>query len=256
MNVYLYLNRDSVLHRIDPRTKMFVMLGAFILAFVFSTPLANAVVLTIVLTTALIAQSLENLWKFKTLLIIVLIMTTIMFSLTWRGETPLFWFIEQESVIHGITIGLRLAALISSGLLFLSITTNEEILIALVRLGIPYRFAFALSTALRLVPTVIGTAMTISQAQRCRGLDVNTGSIFTRVKNMAPTIIPVIVSTIRGTQTFAIALNAKGFGAMPTRTFLIQPKFSSIDAMVAIIVLALIAIAFGLQFAGIPLGFL
>lgn len=255
MNVYLYLNRNSILHRIDARTKMFIMLGAFILAFVFSTPLENAIVLAIVLTTALIAKALENLWKFKTLLIIVLIMTTVMFSLTWRGETPLFWFIEQESVVHGITIGLRLTALISVGLLFLSITTNEEILVALVRLGIPYRFAFALSTALRLVPTVIGTAMTISEAQRCRGLDVNTGSIFTRAKNMAPTIIPVIVSTIRGTQTFSIALNAKGFGAMPTRTFLIWPRFSNIDAIVAIIVSALIAIAFWLRYAGITISF-
>lgn len=251
MNVYLYLDKGTVLHRMDPRAKMFLALIAFALAFVFTSPVANLVVLTAVLGVVSLAQAWSNVLRFKGLLGIILVMTAIMFTLTWPGETTLFWFIKQESLLHGLSIGLRVVALIITGLVFLSITTNEEILIALVRLGVPYRFSFALSTALRLVPTVLGTALVISQAQRCRGLDIESGNVITRLKNMVPILIPVFVSTIRSTRTFSLALDAKGFGAMEKRTFLLDPRPGRIDLAVTGVALLAIVGAFALRFAGV-----
>lgn len=254
MNVYLYLDRDTVIHRMDPRAKMFLLLGSFVLAFIFISPVANLAVLVAELVLVSISKSWPNIRRFWGLLVTILVATTIMFALTRPGDTQLIGFVEVESVLYGIMIGLRVVALIVAGLIFLSTTTNEELLIGLVRLGVPYRFAFALSTALRLVPTVLGTAQVITQAQRCRGLDLESGNILTRLRNMAPVVIPVFISTIRSTHTFSMALDSKGFGAIEKRTFLLDPKFKSNDAIVSAFVFAAIAVSIWLKYQGIVMG--
>lgn len=254
MNVYLYLDRDTVFHRMDPRAKMFLLLGGFVLAFLFVSPLANLAVLAAELVLVTISKSWPNVRRFGPLLIIILVATTIMFALVQPGETQLFAFVELESVLYGVMIGLRVNALIVAGLIFLSTTTNEELLIGLVRLGVPYRFAFALSTALRLVPTVLGTAQVITQAQRCRGLDLETGNVITRLRNMAPVVIPVFISTIRSTHTFSMALDSKGFGAIEKRTFLLDPKLKSNDFLAAVAVLITLAFAVWLRYQGVAMG--
>ncbi len=75
-----------------------------------------------------------------------------MWTIFASGETPLFWFVEREALLYGIGVALRIDITIIAGMIFLSTTRNEEIATGLVKLGIPYRFAFAVSTALRLVP--------------------------------------------------------------------------------------------------------
>ena len=67
--------------------------------------------------------------------------------------------------------------------------------------------------------------MTIVQAQRSRGHDIDSGNIVARLRKFAPIIIPVFVSTIRSTQVFAMALESKGFGAERQRTYLQNPTF-------------------------------
>lgn len=251
MNVYLYLDRDTILHRLDPRAKLIVLFGAFTLAFLFTSPVANLLILAFMLLIVTVAKAWPNIRRLAKLLVIIAIMTTIMFAITQPGDTPLIGFITEEGVIHGLAIGFRLDALIVAGLVFLSTTTNEEISIALVRLGISYRFAFAVSTALRLVPTVLGTAHVITQAQKCRGNDIESGNVFARIKRFAPVVIPVFVSTIRSTQVFGMALESKGFGVHKHRTYLLNPTFGGRDVVAAAAVLALLTSATLLRLSGV-----
>ncbi|WP_394216445.1 energy-coupling factor transporter transmembrane component T family protein [Brachybacterium vulturis] len=251
MSVYLYLDRDTVFHRMDPRAKMLMLAAWFVLAFVFMSPWANLIILLAELIVVTLSRSWSNVQRFWGLLLIILIATTVMFGLIQPGETQLIGFIEVESVIFGITIGFRVVALIVAGLIFLSTTSNEELLIGLVRLKVPYRFAFALSTALRLVPTVLGTAQVIMQAQRSRGLDIDAGNIVHRLKNMAPIVIPVFISTIRSTQVFSMALESKGFGAHSKRTFLLNPKFGGRDFVTVSVMVLMVAGATWLRVLGV-----
>ena len=80
-----------------------------------------------------------------------------------------------------MAMGLRLATFVAMGFIFLTTTRNEELTNGLIRMGLPYPVAFALSTALRLVPTFAGAGATIVQAQISRGLDLESGSIFRSV---------------------------------------------------------------------------
>jgi len=250
MDPSLYLDRDTWVHRLDPRTKMFLLVGMFALPFVFLDPLYELAVLALVLFFGYLAQSLANLRRIWFILLMVALLTTVLWSLFGSGRTPLFWFVEREALLYGLGIALRVDITIIAGVIFLSTTRNEEVAIGLVRLGIPYRFAFAVSTALRLVPMIVGTGFTIGQAQRSRGLDLESGNIFERIRKHLPLLVPVFVSTIRSTNVFSMALESKGFGARPGRTFFLHTAMSGRDALVLVAFAVLLAGCIALRVAG------
>ena len=250
MDPFLYLDRDTWVHRLDPRTKMLLLIGAFVLAFLFVNPLYGLVVLAIVLAFGYAAQSLVNLKRIWFILLMIAVMTVILWTLFGSGDTPLFWLVEQEALLYGIGAALRIDIMIVAGMIFLSTTRNEEIATGLVKLGIPYRFAFAVSTALRLVPTIAATGATIGQAQRSRGLDLESGNLIQRVRKNTPLLIPVFVSTIRSTNVFSMALESKGFGASPQRTYFLKIELTRRDVLVLVSFAALLVAALALRFAG------
>jgi energy-coupling factor transport system permease protein len=158
--------------------------------------------------------------------------------------------VEREALFYAIGVALRIDIMIIAGMIFLSTTRNEEIATGLVKLGIPYRFAFALSTALRLVPTIAATGSTIGQAQRSRGLDLESGNFIQRVRKHVPLLVPVFVSTIRSTNVFSMALESKGFGASKGRTYFLQLAMTRQDALALAVFLLLLAAAVALRAAG------
>lgn len=251
MNVYLYLDRDTFMHRLDPRTKVILLLVTFILAFAFDDPVYTFGVLVIELVVVTLAGAWPNVRRLWKLLVIIAVVTAALFAVSMPGETPLFWIVERESLLYGLSVAFRLNILIIAGLVFLSTTSNEEIALALVRFGVPYRISFAVSTALRLVPTILGTALVITQAQRSRGHDVDSGSIFSRIRKFTPIVIPIFVSSIRSTQIFAMALESKGFNAGGERTFFLNPRFGRIDAATVAVSVLVLAAAFWLRFSGL-----
>lgn len=246
----LYLDRDTWIHRLDPRTKMFLLLGMFVLAFVFLDPLYEAVIFLLVLFFGYLARSLSNLLRIWFILVVIAVFTVILWSIFGSGRTPLFLFVEREALLYGISIALRIDATVIAGMIFLSTTRNEEVAIGLVRLGIPYRFAFAVSTALRLVPTVAATGFTISEAQRSRGLDLESGNLIQRIRKYLPLLVPVFISTVRSTNVFSMALESKGFGASKERTFYFQTSMGSRDVLVLVVFVALLAVTLALRVAG------
>src|ERR671910_1326113 len=250
MDPSLYLDRDTWVHHLDQRTKIFLLLGMFVLPFVFLSPLYEAAVLVLVLLFGYLAKVLKNLRRIWFILVTIAVLTVILWSIFGSGETPLFLFVEREALLYGVAIALRIDITVIAGMIFLSTTRNEEVAFGLVRLGIPYRFAFAVSTALRLVPTIMATGYTIGQAQRSRGLDLESGNILRRIRKYVPLLIPVFVSTIRSTNVFRMALESKGFAAAPQRTFFLRIGMDRRDFLVLAVFVALLAGSIALRIAG------
>jgi energy-coupling factor transport system permease protein len=250
MDPSLYLDRDTWVHRLDPRTKIFLLLGMLVLPFVFLDPLYELAILALVLFFGYLARSLINLGRIWFILVSIAILTIILWSIFGSGRTPLFLFVEREALLYAVSIALRIDITVIAGMIFLSTTRNEEVAIGLVRLGIPYRFAFAVSTALRLVPTVVATGQTIGQAQRSRGLDLESGTILERIRKHLPLLVPVFVTTVRSTNVFSMALESKGFGARPGRTFFLHTVMGGRDALVMVVFVALLAGCIALRLAG------
>lgn len=250
MDPFLYLDRDTLVHRLDPRTKMALLVGTFVLAFLFSNPLFGGVVLVMVLAFGYVARALVNLKRIWFILFMIAVVTIILWALFGSGETPLFLFVEREALLYGLGAALKVDITIIAGMIFLSTTRNEEISTGLVKLGIPYRFAFAVSTAIRLVPSIVSTGSTIGQAQRSRGLDLDSGNAIQRIRNYVPLLIPVFVSTIRSTNVFSMALESKGFGVSGKRTYYLRLSIKRADTLALVVGALLVAVAVALRVMG------
>jgi energy-coupling factor transport system permease protein len=141
--------------------------------------------------------------------------------------------------------------MIVAGMTFLSTTKNEEVAIGLVKLGLPYSFTFAFCTALRLVPTIMGSAKMVVQAQKSRGLDLHSGRPLSRTKKYIPLLVPIFLSTLRYTNQLSMALESKGFRAMEKRTFLLEARFTGRDYWVTFALIIISIIAISLKIKGI-----
>ena len=241
MNIFLYLDRGTWIHRLDPRTKMIGALIVFSISLCFNHPLYMVAISLGVTFVAISAKALSNFWRLRYILILLFIFSTVMWPFFAKGATPLWSLgpleVSRESLFYGIAMGLRLATFIGTGLIFLSTTRNEELTNGLIRTGCPYPIAFALSTALRLVPTFAGAGATIIQAQVSRGLDLESGNIFSRMGKFIPQAVPLFIYAIRHTNLLAMALESKGFSPESKRTMYDDPKMRGRDYLLLVLLI-------------------
>ncbi len=230
MNLFLYLDRDSPVHRLDPRTKLFLMLGSFAVAVCFFEPVPLLVLLGVLLVYGAVGRALGNLRRIWLLLLSIAAVSIVSWSLFAGGSTPLVWRTTREGLVYGVGAAVKIVAMIVSGLVFLSTTKTEEIVLGLIRLRVPFRAAFAFSLAIRMVPTIIGTAVTVTEAQRSRGLDTERGGPVARLRAYIPLLAPIFLHTLRNTDQLAKALESRGFGARRQRTSLLEIGFRARDA--------------------------
>jgi energy-coupling factor transport system permease protein len=197
-----------------------------------------AAVSSTIALVAISAKALPNFWRFRFILILLIVFSAVMWPFFVEGPTPLWSWgslrVSQESFLYGIAMGLRLATFVGTGLIFLSTTRNEELTNGLIRMGCPYPIAFALSTALRLIPTFAGAGATIIQAQVSRGLDLESGNILSRIGKFIPQAVPLFIYAIRHTNLLAMALESRGFSPESKRTMYYEPQMRRIDYAVLV----------------------
>jgi energy-coupling factor transport system permease protein len=236
MTLTFYSNEATWLHRLDPRTKIAAVLLIFVICLCFNHPVFVAVILAGVIVLFVMAKSIKVLWKLRFLLVLLFIFSLILWPFFIKGKTILCQGhgleVSTESLLYGLAMGLRLMTFVSAGLLLLATTKNEEITNGLIRLAIPYPVAFALATAIRLVPTFADAGTTIVQAQVSRGLDLDSKNVFSRFQRFAPLAIPIFISAMRYTNFLAMALESKGFRPDAPRTSYYEPQITGRDWLV------------------------
>jgi energy-coupling factor transport system permease protein len=251
MNLSLYLDKETVFHRLHPIIKVIILGIYFVLTMFFINPIYLIGLGVIIFTHLAISKSWENISRVRHVLLMIAIGTIIIWSFFAPGETKLIGPIELESVIYGVAMTIRLQLMIIAGLIFLSTTKNEEIAIAMTKMGASYSFAFAVSTAIRLVPSIVGTGETIIQAQKSRGLNLEEGNVFSKIKKQLPLLIPIFLSTIRSNNQLAMALESKGFGALKQRTYYLDPKVESKDFAMLGLFVSLLVVSIYLKIQGL-----
>ncbi|MCL2270435.1 MAG: energy-coupling factor transporter transmembrane protein EcfT [Treponema sp.] len=249
MSVFLYSDINSFLHKLDPRSKLLVMLTFFVYALMFlPNPALQGVVFLFVLVYAAMGKALSSVKRSAGVLITIFTVTVIVWLLTMRGPTKIVLWFSVEGLLRGISGGFSLVIIIITSIVFVSTTKVEELTLACIRLGLPYRGAFAMSTAIRMIPLIAGTAETILQAQKSRGLDVDSGTFMQKLKKYVPLLVPTIVSVIRGTTVFAMALESKGFGYSDKRVSYLTIAYKPRDYIFSLFLLLLIVFAFFIKF--------
>jgi energy-coupling factor transport system permease protein len=248
MEMFLYLDEDTYMHRLDPRTKIFIMIASFAIALMFFTIPPLLIIGALIVIYGSSGKTLSNLNRIKFVLVMIGFFSVVIWSLMGQGETKILGPITLEGFLYGIAMGIKIDVMIIAGMIFLSSTKMEEISAGLVKLKIPYRAAFAFSTALRLVPMIVATSSIIIQAQKSRGLDLESGSLIARAKKYIPLLIPVFISVIRGTNVFAMALESKGFGYSEERSSYLEIGYKRNDYIMLALVLLLLIVSIIVKF--------
>ena len=252
----LYVDGDTVVHRLNPRAKLALLAGLFVAAYVFDHPVAVAVPVAAALGVLAATGGLRNLGRIK----VVIVALFLAGFFVWpayapaRGptlvSTPVFELTRYE-LLFALGRSERIVAFILSGFAFLTTTSNEEIVEGLRSLGVPYAFCFAVGTALRLFPTFLGATGTVKQAQEARGLDLSAGGPVRRMRNYVPLLIPVLMTAIRNVNAQSMALEVRGFDTARERTFYDRKAFRRADWAATGLAVVLVGGCLALRWLGV-----
>ena len=222
----LYLDRGTFIHRLHPAVKLFALFVMFWSVFWVDHPLALVPVAMLLVALAQASGAWPNFYAFRWFIFLMIPPTMIELMAVYRQGAPVInlWLIHlsRQALLFGFGRGLKLAELLATSILFLSTTTIEEFTTSLTNIRVPYRVAFAMSLAFRLVPLFMDSALTVVQAQSLRGYDFNQGNLFERMKRYVPAVIPVFMGALRRANNMAMALEARGFGMGTAPTSFIE----------------------------------
>lgn len=243
-----YYPGNSIIHRLDPRTKLLFTFVYMITIFLVKSYIGYLV--TAILFTTIVFVSTVP-WKvvFKSIraVLFLLIFTLLINLLFYKEGTELFaWkfiHITVGGIDYSIKMLLRLTLLVMGASILTFTTTSTELTDALEYLLKPLKYlhipvhdlAIIMSIALRFIPTLIEETQKIMNAQKARGANLDTGNFFQRVKAMLPILIPLFVSAFRRADELADALDARCYNATDKRTKMKVLKFGMADFVVLII---------------------
>ena len=236
LEVFQYTRQDSIMHRLDPRAKLVlsIVLAAISLMFLEIFPLI--VILCVLIPLMAAAKSvrrwLRSMKGLSVLLIFILVFNTLLSTST-------------NPLNYSISLVLRLIALMTSFSIFFLTVHPDELSQALIQMRVRFEFAFAMSMAMRYVPTLGQEAYAIMDTQKARGVELDKGNLLTRIRNIVPIIVPLIIVSIRRALSIAESMESRGFGANQNRTYMEKLAFRRRDWAVCIIsLLALLVVIY------------
>lgn len=232
---------DSLLHRLDPRTKV-ILLFFFLVAIFAASSVASYALLTGLTLALMLASRVPlrmMLRSVKPLWWIILFTFVIHLFSTPGKELATFWIftVTLEGLVQGFLICLRLVLLILLSSL-LTFTTSplkltdamERLLSPLRRFGVPaHELAMMMTIALRFVPTLIEETDRIMKAQQSRGADFREGSIMKRLRALVPILVPLFLSAFRRADDLAMAMEARCYRGGEGRTQMKALQVTGID---------------------------
>ena len=222
----------TLIHRLDPRTKLGLLLVSFIMVLLPQRPEVVAVATLLVLGHLSLARAWRLLRPVRWLLFALALFSLGIWSWMAQGPTPLVWRLSRESLAFGAANFLKLGTMMVAGLILLATTPVEELFLGLVKLRLPYPGAFAFALALRWVPEVFATAVRVREAQEVRGLaweGGGRGGVLTRLRRYLPLLAPIFLLTLRRSQAMSWALEARGFQRSRERTYLLEIRLGAGD---------------------------
>ena len=157
--------------------------------------------------------------------------------------------IGAETAIGGAGLAARLVAIALTGILAVATSDPTALADGLVQqLRISPRFAIGALAALRLVPRLALEWQTIALARRARGIDAGRNPV-AAIRLFAGQLLGLLVAAIRLATRMATAMEARGFGALPTRTVARPQRMRTGDWAWVAAALALGAGAIGVSLA-------
>ena len=226
-----YFPGKSDIHRLDPRTKL-ILLVVYIVALFMAVSWVSYAILAVFLVSCIAVSGVpaKSFVKGMKPLLFILAFTAILNIFFTTGETVLvsFWTITiyLEGIIRAVLMLLRIVMLIA-GTFLLTYTTSpisltdglESLLSPLKVIKVPvHELSMMMCIALRFIPTLIEETDKIMCAQKARGADFENGSLMDRAKALIPILVPLFISAFRRADELATAMECRCYQGGEGRT--------------------------------------
>ncbi len=259
-----YFPGNSPVHRLDPRTKLIMLVAYIVSLFVAQNWISYSLnLLFLAMVIAVSTIPVKSIVRGMKPLVFILIFTGILNLFFTAGETVWveFWgiTITEEGVVRAVFMVLRILMLIS-GTFLLTYTTSpialtdglESLLSPLKKLKLPvHELSMMMCIALRFIPTLIEETDKIMSAQKARGADFETGNLLQRVKALVPILVPLFISAFRRADELATAMECRCYQGGDGRTKMKILRYKRTDLQAFGIGIVLLAAVFTLKHFGL-----
>ncbi|MGE5585671.1 MAG: energy-coupling factor transporter transmembrane component T family protein [Bacillota bacterium] len=257
-----YIPGQSIIHRLDVRTKVVAFICLMVVLFLFRSPAYNAAIVLVVAGIAAAARlPARRLWGVLGPLVPVFAIIMVITGYTYPAsmfttETArrvIFYSwpgrhlpVSAGGILYGLTLLLRILTMVVASSVLTLTTPLDDFLQLLRAMRVPYEMSFIITTGIRFVPTMEKKAAMVLDAQRARGAMVETGGMIQRIKAYVPVMVPMIVDSIRMSENLACAMLNRGYGATRNwttlRKMVMRPRdYLVLAACVALTVAAVAA---------------
>ena len=220
----------SVVHRLDPRTKLLLLVGYIVALFVAAGWVSYAVCFVFLAMSIAVSRiPLKAIFRGLKPLVVILIFTGVL-NLFFTPGTPIFQLgfltVTWEGLAQAVKMMLRIMMLIS-GTFLLTYTTSpialtdglESLLGPLKAIKVPvHELSMMMCIALRFIPTLIEETDKIMSAQKARGADFESGNLLQRAKALVPILVPLFISAFRRADELATAMECRCYQGGDGRT--------------------------------------
>ncbi len=236
-----YFPKDSIIHRLDPRTKIIITFIYIIALFLIREFTGYLFVLAYVgLAITLSKVPARYVLKGLKPLAIIIGITVIINMLLTPGIEIFRWGpikVTMEGVRLAGFMALRLIFLVV-GTSLLTLTTSPIALTDGIEFTMKYipflrryshELAMMMTIALRFIPTLMEETDKIMKAQMARGADFESGNLLQRAKSLVPLLVPLFISAFRRADELAIAMEARCYRGGENRTRMKELRLATRD---------------------------
>lgn len=253
-----YYSGDSILHNLDPRVKLVMLVLITILIFMVKNFIVIGILFASLIFMWFIADLpfhlISSYFKFMMGLFVILI---IMQAIFYSGSTILIeplipefvpliggvGNIALEGILFGLLVCLRVLTLISFLPLVTFTTPVEKLALSMIKMGLPYEIAFTATTALNQIPVLQSEVQSIMNAQQLRGFTVfETGNLWQKLKAYPALVVPLVMGAMRRSQMMGVAMDSRAFGASAERSYIEDIVMNKKDWMALVFVILYMAV--------------
>lgn len=274
-NVWEAMPSDTVIHGMDSRTKLIVLMAFAMTAITIDSSRTLFILFSLTLVMHGIARSSLARWRILCVFILLgmwgamvsqglfynqeprTIVACLVSPLTGIvGSLTGGIFLYREGLEYGAIQALRSGIMLSLGLLLCWTSDPRQLLRSFLSWKMPYEFAFMLITSLRFLPVVFEETAVVVTAQRLRGFEPYKAlSPKKLIQTAFQTLFPILARTLRRGATLAFSVESRGFGR-DTRLIQVEKwptleKYFSKSIIVALTILILLKVLYALQFNGV-----
>ena len=152
--------------------------------------------------------------------------------------------LTAEQLFYHLNVVLKYTCTIPIVLLFVCTTDPSEFAASLNRVGVSYRISYAVALALRYIPDIQREYHDIALAQQARGVEMSKKARLTdRLRSVSKILIPLILSSMERIDTISNAMELRGFGKNPKRSWYSGRPFTRGDMVAMALCVALMVLS-------------